>query len=83
MLQITRPEAFKCMTFNATLENNLVTGDFSGGIKVWDLERSKSVLALNGHDQIINAMDGCGGQSLKSGPPELVTASRDGFVKVN
>lgn len=82
LIQITRPEAFKCMTFNATEGNSLVTGDFEGGIKLWDLERSKSVLSIKGHDQIINAMDGCGGQSVTSGPPELVTASRDGFVKV-
>ena len=81
-MQITRPEAFKSMTFNATPDNNLVTGDFNGGIKVWDLESSKSVLSLKGHDQIINCMDGCGGQSLTAGPPELATASRDGFVKV-
>jgi WD40 repeat protein len=71
------------MTFNATAENNIVTGDFNGGIKVWDLENSKAILSFKGHDQIINAMDGCGGQSFTSGPPELVTVSRDGFVKVS
>ena len=56
-----------------------MTGDFSGRITEWDLERGSTVSSFTGHDQIINAVDGCGGQTFGCGPPELVTASRDGI----
>jgi WD40 repeat protein len=57
----------------------LVTGDFKGRITSWDTETLNPVVSFVGHEQIINAMDGCGGQSFGCGPPELVSASRDGI----
>ena len=32
----------------------------------------------NGHEEIINAIDGCGGINIGGGAPEVVTGSRDG-----
>ncbi|CAB0009269.1 unnamed protein product [Nesidiocoris tenuis] len=48
-----------------------------------DLERMKEpVYEVDAHGTIINAIDGFGGQVLGCGPPEIVTGSRDGLVKL-
>jgi WD40 repeat protein len=61
----------------------LATGDFGGRLLVWDLERlEKPVWSVKGHDQIINHVDGFGGKEVNNGPPEIITCSRDGTVKV-
>eukprot|EP00744_Colponema_vietnamica_P011612 GILI01016329.1.p1 GENE.GILI01016329.1~~GILI01016329.1.p1 ORF type:complete len:404 (+),score=26.34 GILI01016329.1:40-1212(+) len=71
----------------------LATGDFAGSIQLWDIELTTSdgyskptdrsldkpvVEFKKAHDSIINCIDG----ALYSGPPELVTGSRDGSVRV-
>lgn len=38
--------------------------------------------SVGAHDEIINAIDGIAGDSVGRGPPEIVTGSRDGSVKV-
>lgn len=50
-----------------------------GRVTAWDVNTLEPITSFKGHDQIINAIDGCGGLSLGCGPPELVTASRDGI----
>jgi WD40 repeat protein len=79
-----KPTAFKCGTFGASTlaSRQFITGDFDGKLQAWDLERNLSVMSIKAHDQIINALDGCGGVGVNSGPPEVATASRDGCVKV-
>jgi WD repeat-containing protein 92 len=37
------------------------------------------VFSTKAHDAIINCIDGCGGATVKCGPPELATGSRDGL----
>ena len=39
--ELEKPKAFKCGTFgHSTIsERTLATGDFSGGVAIWDLER--------------------------------------------
>lgn len=74
----------------------LATGDFSGSIQLWDLnvsvyDEENSSLGVTpsslerpvmefkkAHESIINSIDG----ALYTGPPELVTGSRDGAVRV-
>ena len=76
---------FKCGTFgHSSLDNrSIATGDFNGNVQIWDLERlDVPTFSAKGHDQIINCIDGCGGLSIGSGAPELVTGSRDGCVRV-
>ncbi|KXS19719.1 WD40 repeat-like protein [Gonapodya prolifera JEL478] len=80
-----KQHAFKCGTFGASSlsSRHLATGDFSGRLALWDLERlDLPVYAVKAHDQLINCLDGCGGVGVNSGPPELATGSRDGSVKI-
>eukprot|EP01116_Phalansterium_solitarium_P024790 TRINITY_DN9185_c0_g1_i1.p1 TRINITY_DN9185_c0_g1~~TRINITY_DN9185_c0_g1_i1.p1 ORF type:complete len:352 (-),score=91.06 TRINITY_DN9185_c0_g1_i1:240-1295(-) len=73
--------AFKCGTFAAGLDRKLATGDFDGRLALWDLEHTElPVWTVKGHDEIINAIDGC--KANKSFGPELATSSRDGKVKM-
>jgi hypothetical protein len=37
---------------------------------------------VKGHNGLINSIDGCGGLNVGSGAPELLTAGRDGCVRV-
>jgi len=84
--QVKRPDPIKCGTFGATsLENrHLATGDFAGHLAIWDLENMSPgpIFSVKAHDQIINCIDGVAGLGIGRGAPEIVTASRDGFVKV-
>eukprot|EP00916_Digyalum_oweni_P018026 GHVL01030148.1.p1 GENE.GHVL01030148.1~~GHVL01030148.1.p1 ORF type:complete len:270 (-),score=51.34 GHVL01030148.1:42-851(-) len=81
-----KPHGFKCGTFAATLPGDFhfVTGDYNGGVSIWDMEDMKKPLwnVDKGHTGIINAIDGCGGQNIGYGAPEIVTGGRDGCVKV-
>jgi WD40 repeat protein len=75
----------KCGTFGASPleERNIATGDYDGNVAIWDLDKMDApVWSVNGHKSIINCIDGCGGLNIGGGAPELVTASRDGCVKV-
>jgi hypothetical protein len=38
------------------------------------------VYSANAHKEIINSIDGVGGQSIGCGAPEIVTGSRDGEI---
>uniref|UniRef100_A0A0A9XW18 Dynein axonemal assembly factor 10 n=1 Tax=Lygus hesperus TaxID=30085 RepID=A0A0A9XW18_LYGHE len=86
LLKETRREhAFKCGTFGASSlrDRHLATGNFGGQMQIWDLEHMKEpIYEVDGHDSIINSIDGFGGQNLGCGPPEIVTGSRDGLVKL-
>eukprot|EP00873_Tetraselmis_striata_P043052 jgi/Tetstr1/463316/TSEL_008240.t1 len=81
-----KPAAFKCGTFGASglTERRLATGDFSGKLCIWDLERISAppVFEVQAHASIINQMDGAGGQAKGYGAPELVSCGRDGCVRV-
>ncbi|KAA6395632.1 MAG: hypothetical protein EZS28_008842 [Streblomastix strix] len=74
---------FKCGSFGAALRNRLLaTGDFDGRLSLWDLERiSTPVYTVAAHEQLINAIDGCGALG-GFGPPEIATGGRDGCVHV-
>ncbi|KAJ3217084.1 WD repeat-containing protein 92 [Dinochytrium kinnereticum] len=77
--------AFKCGTFGASSlqARHIATGDFDGMLSLFDLERlEQPVFSAKAHDSIINCIDGAGGVGVQPGPPEIVTGSRDGFVKV-
>ncbi|KAJ3289480.1 WD repeat-containing protein 92 [Rhizoclosmatium sp. JEL0117] len=83
--QTERKHAIKCGTFGASTlqQRHLATGDFEGNLTVYDLERPEvPVFSVKAHDSIINCIDGCGGVGVHTGPPEIVTGSRDGTVKV-
>ncbi|XP_014205828.1 WD repeat-containing protein 92-like isoform X2 [Copidosoma floridanum] len=82
---IERPHSFKCGTFKASSLRNrfLATGDFKGKLNTFDLEdASVPVYSADAHNEIINAIDGVGGESIGCGAPEILTGSRDGSVKV-
>ncbi|KAF8282260.1 hypothetical protein TcBrA4_0086730 [Trypanosoma cruzi] len=76
----------KCSTFGHNTSNwqsniTLCTGDFAGGLSLWDIERLDAdplFLVPHAHENIINAVDG----AQHSGPPEIATCGRDGCVKV-
>ncbi|XP_040567748.1 dynein axonemal assembly factor 10 [Lepeophtheirus salmonis] len=72
--------SYKCGTFKSSdLSNrNLTTGDFKGNIHIWDLENLSTPKDSfkSAHSDLINSIDG----SQRSG--EILTASRDGSVKV-
>jgi len=82
--EVERKSPFKCGSFGASTlaERHLATGDFSGTMTLWDLERlQEPIFSIKGHETIINAIDGCGG--LKGeGAPEIATGGRDGCVHV-
>ncbi|KAJ3130260.1 WD repeat-containing protein 92 [Nowakowskiella sp. JEL0407] len=80
-----KEHAFKCGTFGASSlrDRHFATGDFSGYMNIWDLDRLDTPLyAVKAHEQIVNCIDGCGGIGGNTGPPEIATGSRDGTVKV-
>ncbi|XP_065682235.1 dynein axonemal assembly factor 10 isoform X2 [Hydra vulgaris] len=82
---IEKSSSFKCGTFGAAdLQSRCIaTGDFNGKLGVWDLESpSIPVYSVQGHNEIINSIDGVGGLGIGEGAPEIVTGSRDGSVKV-
>ncbi|XP_069673534.1 dynein axonemal assembly factor 10 [Periplaneta americana] len=83
--EVEKPKAFKCGTFGASSlrDRFLATGDFEGKLSVWNLENTIGpVFSSNAHKEIINCIDGVGGQNIGCGAPEIVTGSRDGSVKV-
>ena len=84
--ELRKSNPIKCGTFGHSMGGNggqghtLATGDFAGGLAFWDLERMENPVTSfpKAHDMIINAIDG----AMNTGPPEVVTGSRDGAVKV-
>ncbi|KAH7462475.1 hypothetical protein KRP22_004896 [Phytophthora ramorum] len=80
-----KPHGIKCGTFGASAleDRHLATGDYGGVMSVWDLERADvPVYSAQAHKSIVNAIDGCGGQNIGSGAPEIVTGGRDGCIRV-
>lgn len=80
-----KEKGFKCATFGAASieERHLATGDYAGKLAIWDLNNlTKPVWEVQGHDKIINCVDGCGGLGIGGGAPEIVSGSRDGTVRV-
>ena len=80
-----KPEGLKCGTFGASSieERHLACGDYKGNLAIYDLGRQDAPLYhVKGHNGIINAVDGIGGQTTGYGAPELVTGGRDGCVRV-
>eukprot|EP01012_Entosiphon_sulcatum_P023303 TRINITY_DN28290_c0_g1_i1.p1 TRINITY_DN28290_c0_g1~~TRINITY_DN28290_c0_g1_i1.p1 ORF type:complete len:284 (+),score=67.43 TRINITY_DN28290_c0_g1_i1:75-926(+) len=79
--EVEKSQPFKCCTFGQSPEEerHLATGNFKGQLQVWDIEDfGVPLFDVAAHESIINTIDGC----LATGPPELVTGSRDGSVKV-
>lgn len=83
--EVRKPLPFKCCTFGHSAgegtARTLATGDFSGNIELWDVDKGfdrPSLTFAKAHSSIINSIDG----ALFNGPPELVTGSRDGAVKI-
>ncbi|KAI9217312.1 WD repeat-containing protein 92-like protein [Blastocladiella britannica] len=80
-----RPRAIKCSAMGASAfhRSHLATGDMTGELCVWDLDRTDVPLyRAKAHDGVVNGMDACAGRSAGCGAPEIATAGRDGCVKV-
>lgn len=82
--EIQKPFGFKCGTFGISPNNQqlLAVGDFSGKIQIIDLEKEAVTYETQAHKEIVNCIDGIGGQDIGYGAPELVTGGRDGCVRV-
>jgi len=77
------PISLRCATFGATsmTERHLATGDFNGGLRIWDLEKLDGPVAeVQAHREIVNCIDGVGLND--GGSPLIATGSRDGSVKL-
>lgn len=74
----------KCFTFGASPfgGQQLAIGDFSGELRILDLEKQKVSWSVKAHKEIINSVDGIGGLDIGNGAPEILTGSRDGAVKL-
>jgi WD40 repeat protein len=82
-VEVRKPLPFKCGTFGHSTSDTrlLATGDFAGNLELWDVDRGMADAVFSmpkAHSAIINSIDG----ALADGPPEIVTGSRDGSVKV-
>jgi len=75
--------SLKCCSFgiSPTGRKLLACGDFNGNLEIWDLDTKEKTYEVKAHKEIINSLDAIGG-NLANGPPEVVTGSRDGTVKV-
>ncbi|GLE02377.1 hypothetical protein PINS_up011215 [Pythium insidiosum] len=85
VVELEKKHGIKCGTFGASAleDRHLATGDFAGVLSVWDLERpDAAVFEAQAHASIVNAIDGCGGQQIGHGAPEIVTGGRDGCIRV-
>ncbi|XP_074657007.1 dynein axonemal assembly factor 10-like [Tubulanus polymorphus] len=78
-------KGFKCATFGASSlqQRYVATGDLQGKLQIWNLDSTElPIYSVQAHEKIINSIDGVGGLGIGEGAPELVTAGRDGCVKV-
>jgi WD repeat-containing protein 92 len=86
LLEGKTANGIKCGTFSASSveERFIATGDHAGKLVVYDLDHiDKPVFSQQAHASIINAIDGCGGlDGGGGGAPEIVTAGRDGCVRL-
>ena len=73
-----RGKAVRCATFNSSPleERQLVTGDFSGGLAVWDVDDLEDPIEemTGAHSDLIHCVTGSAGL--------LVSGGREGMVKV-
>ena len=53
-----------------------------GNLNIMDLEKQHVKYKVKAHAKIVNAIDGVGGLNCGNGAPELVTAGRDGCIRV-
>lgn len=82
---VEKKSGFKCGTFGATSfdRRSIATGDYHGRVDIWDIERmDRPTFSAQGHDGLVNCIDGVGGLNIGCGAPELVTGGRDGCVRV-
>ncbi|CEM07612.1 unnamed protein product [Vitrella brassicaformis CCMP3155] len=81
-----KPAGLQCGTFAASPNESalIATGDTKGNVAMWDIDALSRPMwsCVEGHKGIVNAIDGCGGQNIGYGAPELVTGGRDGCVRV-
>mmetsp|Transcript_32664 Transcript_32664/g.44859 ORF Transcript_32664/g.44859 Transcript_32664/m.44859 type:complete len:343 (-) Transcript_32664:44-1072(-) len=87
ILEVEKPFPFRCSTFGAAdqISRQFATGDFSGRLQLWDLIRPDvPVFSVKAHSEIINCLDGCGGDCFtpNQGSGEIASVSRDGFCKI-
>lgn len=47
-----------------------------------DLETGKIYYSVKAHENIVNCIDGIGGQNIGYGAPEIATGGRDGCVRI-
>jgi len=83
--QVEKKAAFKCLSFGLSRApvRLLATGDFDGNVCVWNLDQPHHPsFSTKGHQTLVNAVDACGGTSRGGGAPELVSAGRDGLVRL-
>lgn len=82
--QVNEGQGVKSFTFGASPYGGqqLAIGDFSGELRILDLETNKVAWRAKAHREIVNSVDGVGGLDIGHGAPELLTGSRDGCVKL-
>lgn len=86
IIESEKGSALKCLTLDNSsfLDRHVTTGAFDGRVMMWDLQNLElPIWSVKGHTEIINSIDGVGGNSTNSSlAPEIVTGSKDGTVKV-
>jgi WD40 repeat protein len=82
--QVSEGQGVKSMSFGASPfgGQSLAIGDFSGELRIHDLEKNKVSWRVKAHQQIVNSVDAIGGLDVGFGAPEILTGSRDGSVKL-
>jgi len=61
----------------------MAMGDFGGSLSIFDCATSSTIYSVEASSEgVVNAIDGIGGSGKGHGAPELVTASKDGSVRV-
>jgi WD40 repeat protein len=84
------PCGIKCATFGASRVSHrrVAVGAYDGTLNIFDLsvgqtsnEPSK-IFSVQGHQGLINCIDGIGGASVGHGAPEIATGGKDGVVRI-
>merc|ERR1711976_8367 len=80
----TYGKGFKCGNFGACPvgEAKIAIGEMSGDLIIYDIEAQKRIYKVKAHDKMVNFVDGCGGQDIGYGAPEILTGGRDGCVRL-
>lgn len=84
IIKVGEGQGVRSMTFGASPfgGQSLAIGDFSGELRIHDLEKNKVSFRVKAHKEIINSVEGIGGLDTGYGAPEILTGSRDGSVKL-